>query len=51
MGIGVLDSTILRLEKLVDVDAHEGRVYVESEQALYFTSLPRPGVGGGDQAP
>src|SRR6266511_1579056 len=30
-----------RLDKLVDVDAHEGPVYVEAEQALYFTTLPR----------
>jgi len=28
------------LEKLVEVDAHEGPVYVADEHALYFTSLP-----------
>jgi gluconolactonase len=31
----------VQLEKLVDVDAHEGPVYVADEHALYFTSLPR----------
>ena len=34
-GLGV------RLEKIVDVDAHEGPVYAADEHALYFTSLPR----------
>jgi gluconolactonase len=29
-----------RLEKLIDVDAHEGPVYVRAEDALYFTSVP-----------
>jgi gluconolactonase len=32
-----------RLEHLVDVDAHEGPVYVAGEDALYFSSVPRPG--------
>jgi gluconolactonase len=32
-----------RLEHVVDVDAHEGPVYVPGEDALYFTSVPRPG--------
>jgi gluconolactonase len=36
-------APVLGLEKLVDVDAHEGPVYVEAEHALYFTSLPKPG--------
>jgi gluconolactonase len=31
-----------RLAKVVDVDAHEGPVYVAGEDALYFTTLPRP---------
>ena len=31
-----------RLVKVVDVDAHEGPVYVADEDALYFTTLPRP---------
>ena len=31
-----------RLERLVEVDAHEGPVYVAAEHALYFTSLPAP---------
>jgi hypothetical protein len=29
---------------LAQVDAHEGPVYVADEDALYFTSVPRPGV-------
>jgi gluconolactonase len=32
-----------RVERVVDVDAHEGPVYVSGEDALYFTSVPRPG--------
>jgi gluconolactonase len=32
-----------RLERVVDVDAHEGPVYIPGEDALYFTSVPRPG--------
>lgn len=32
-----------RLEKLVETDAHEGPVYVPSENALLFTTVPRPG--------
>lgn len=32
-----------RLVEVVAVDAHEGPVYVIEEDALYFTSLPRPG--------
>jgi gluconolactonase len=31
-----------RLVKVVDVDAHEGPVYVAGEDALYFTTLPAP---------
>src|SRR5436309_13199622 len=31
-----------RLVKVADVDAHEGPVYVAAEDALYFTSLPKP---------
>ena len=30
-----------RLEHVIDVDAHEGPVYVAGEHALYFTSTPR----------
>ena len=29
---------------VVEVDAHEGPVYVPCEDALYFTSLPAPDV-------
>ena len=32
-----------RLAHVLDVDAHEGPVYVAEENALYFTTLPRPG--------
>jgi gluconolactonase len=39
----VAQPPILGLERLVEVDAHEGPVYVEDEQALYFTTLPKPG--------
>lgn len=38
----VASSLVRTLEKLVDVDAHEGPVYVEAEDALYFTTLPEP---------
>jgi gluconolactonase len=31
------------MERLVEVDAHEGPVYEPGEDALYFTSLPQPG--------
>ena len=31
-----------RLDKVADVDAHEGPVYVAAEHALYFTTLPDP---------
>ena len=33
-----------RLSLLAEVDAHEGPVYFEDENALYFTTLPQPGV-------
>src|SRR5436305_3227701 len=36
-----MTATRAILEKLVDVDAHEGPVYMADERALYFTSLPR----------
>jgi gluconolactonase len=39
----VASSLVLGLEKVIDVDAHEGPVYVEDEHALYFTTLPKPG--------
>jgi hypothetical protein len=32
------------LSLLADVDAHEGPVYFPDEDALYFTTLPRPGA-------
>jgi gluconolactonase len=39
----VASSLVLGVEKIADVDAHEGPVYVEDEHALYFTTLPQPG--------
>jgi gluconolactonase len=33
-----------RLSLVAEVDAHEGPVYFADENALYFTTLPRPGV-------
>jgi gluconolactonase len=35
-----------RLSLLAEVDAHEGPVYFADEDALYFTTLPRPGADG-----
>ena len=33
-----------RLSLLAEFDAHEGPVYFADENALYFTTLPQPGV-------
>jgi gluconolactonase len=35
-----------RLVRVVATAAHEGPVYVADEDALYFTTVPRPGAGG-----
>jgi gluconolactonase len=35
-----------RLALVVETDAHEGPVYFADENALYFTTLPKPGVDG-----
>jgi gluconolactonase len=35
-----------RLSRLAEVDAHEGPVYFPDEDALYFTSQPKPGIDG-----
>src|SRR3954454_15474415 len=32
-----------RLDRVAEVDAHEGPVYVADEDALYFTTRPKPG--------
>ncbi len=40
----VASSLVRSVGKIVDVDAHEGPVYVEAEHALYFTNLPQPRV-------
>jgi len=39
-----MTATRTAAEKLVAVDAHEGPVWVEREDALYFTAVPRDGV-------
>jgi gluconolactonase len=36
--------TTARLELVAEIDAHEGAVYVENENALYFTTVPSPKV-------
>src|SRR5205814_2670539 len=41
-GMNAAESLVVGVEKLVDIDAHEGPVYVADEHALYFTSVPRP---------
>jgi gluconolactonase len=41
--VGVLGDAP-RLEVVIETDAHEGPVYSPAEDALYFTTLPRPGV-------
>ena len=35
-----------RLAPVVETDAHEGPVYFADENALYFTTPPKPGVDG-----
>ena len=35
-----------RMERVIATDAHEGPVYVAGEDALYFTTVPRPRDGG-----
>jgi gluconolactonase len=35
-----------RLERVIATDAHEGPVYAAGEDALYFTTVPRPGPAG-----
>ena len=35
-----------RLQRVIETDAHEGPVYVAGENALYFTTVPRPGPSG-----
>jgi gluconolactonase len=35
-----------RLERVIATDAHEGPVYVAAEDALYFTTVPKPGATG-----
>ena len=39
------------LVKVLDVDAHEGPVYVADEDALYFTTVPRPRIEAGLEVP
>jgi gluconolactonase len=39
-------TTGIGVELVVATDAHEGPVYVAGEDALYFTTVPRPGPDG-----
>jgi gluconolactonase len=39
-------ATGMRLERLIATDAHEGPVYIADEDALYFTTVARPGPAG-----
>jgi gluconolactonase len=39
-------SEVVQPEKVAEVDAHEGPVYVPEEDALYFTTVPVPGDDG-----
>jgi gluconolactonase len=39
-------SEVVQPEKVAEIDAHEGPVYVPDEDALYFTTLPVPGDDG-----
>jgi gluconolactonase len=39
-------TTEMDLDLVVETDAHEGPVYVAQEDALYFTTVPRPGPAG-----
>ena len=39
-------ATEIRVDLVVETDAHEGPVYVAEEDALYFTTVPRPGLDG-----
>jgi gluconolactonase len=43
MSVTESQFVVHALEQVADVDAHEGPVYVEAEDALYFTTLPKPG--------
>src|ERR687887_1128049 len=35
-----------RIDLVIATDAHEGPVYAADEDALYFTTVPRPGPAG-----
>jgi gluconolactonase len=43
-GFDEVTGDAAQLALLAEVDAHEGPVYFADENALYFTTLPRPGV-------
>jgi gluconolactonase len=45
-GFGEVVGDAPRLSLVAEVDAHEGPVYFGDENALYFTSLPRPNLDG-----
>jgi gluconolactonase len=42
-AFGAVLGDAARLARVLPTDAHEGPVYVPGEDALYFTTLPRPG--------
>ncbi len=42
-GFGAVTGDAPRLVRVVETDAHEGPVYAPDEDALYFTTLPKPG--------
>jgi gluconolactonase len=42
-AFGAVLGDASRLARVLSTDAHEGPVYVPGEDALYFTTLPRPG--------
>jgi gluconolactonase len=41
--MSVIEYAAVALEKVAEVDGHEGPVYVAAEDALYFTALPKAG--------
>jgi len=43
LAFGEVAGDGARLSLLAELDAHEGPVYFADEDALYFTSVPRPG--------
>src|SRR6266536_2886488 len=46
MRMTVVQEAAFVVERIAEVDAHEGPVYVAAEDALYFTTLPRRDAAG-----